>query len=440
MGKQRWPLWVWSLHLVPALSLIAVAGLRQSLEETFPADWRMTLLAFALGLVWLSAALGMLIAPKGRDWIVTRRKEWCLSAATLGICAILADLALTLVGIVPTIEEQRSRSVAYTVGHFTNQRLIPQEVLLNGGGILRVNERGFRGGEIAAQPAPDRPRIIVLGGSQAFDYSGGNWPALIEEELGKLGQSVEVINAGVPGHSTFDSLGKLLTDLWTLKPDVLFLCQAWNDIKYFKWIAPSNPYRGLPPKEVGTWRKDWRLFPSGIDWLLSHSAVYRQFRWGFAQLLYYEEGDLQTFDENLKPQPIAMDSWGVEQYRLNLSLIARIAKEIGAELVLCKQARLIIAGGNGNDQDLAQTYGQRNLGLSRSDMLRAFELTEQIVEDIAREEGLRVADLSQAMSGRREYFDDHIHFTPAGGRAAAALAAQALLEPVVEAIKAKQAR
>lgn len=435
MRSPRWPLWLWSLQLIPAFALVGVAALRHGLQETFQSDWRMTLLAFCFGFCWTLAVLGVLLVPAGRRWIVERRKEWCLSAVSLAICLAVADLALTLLGIVPTIEDQRVRSISYAVGHFTNQRLIPQEVLLEENETLRVNARGFRGAEISPEPNPDEVRIVVLGGSQTFDFTGGNWPGLIEAELEKLGLRSEVINAGVPGHNTFDSLGKLLTDVWTLKPDILYLCQAWNDTKYFKWIDPVNPYRGLPPKAARTWRRDWRLNPTGIDKLLSHSAIYRNFRWGIAQLLYYEEGLLITPPGAYERQPISSTSWGVNQYRLNLSLIARLAKNIRAELVLCKQPRLPVE--TEDDQETARNYISRNTPLSFEDVLTAFKHTDRIVEEIAQESALRVSDLHKYMSGRSEYFVDAIHFSPEGSEVAAGLAAQTLAELITEKSAAK---
>ena len=47
------------------------------------------------------------------------------------------------------------------------------------------------------------------------------------------GHHVEVINAGIPGHTSGDSLGRLYTEIWQWKPDYVIMYEAWNDIKYF---------------------------------------------------------------------------------------------------------------------------------------------------------------------------------------------------------------
>ena len=144
----------------------------------------------------------------------------------------MIDVLVTALGWSPTVAEQRAHSITYTFGPFTSYRLIPKKILVKGGDPIHINRRGFRGAEIVGKKKPGNSRIVILGGSQVFDYNGGDWPAMLGEELRRRGHDVDVINAGVPGHDTTRSLVKLLTDIWTLEPDVIVLCQAWNDIKY----------------------------------------------------------------------------------------------------------------------------------------------------------------------------------------------------------------
>ena len=57
---------------------------------------------------------------------------------------------------------------------------------------------------------------------------------------------MEVINAGVPGHSSSDALGRFITELHTFQPNYAVLSNAWNDIKYFDSREPilrvARPY------------------------------------------------------------------------------------------------------------------------------------------------------------------------------------------------------
>lgn len=254
---------------------------------------------------------------------------------------------------------------------------------------------------------------------------------MVGEKLRHVGHDVEVINAGVPGHVTFDSFAKVLTDIWTLEPNIIFLCQAWNDIKYFPWLTPEIPYRGLPPTKAVSWQKDWRLYPNGIDRVLSSSAIYRQYRWGIGQLLYFEEGGQRTNAGRSEKVNNTITQWGTKQYRLNLTLIADLSDAIRAELIICKQAHLAVVGGTGPDQEAARDYGVRNTRLSHAALMRAFELTYSIIDEIAEDAGVKISDMNEGLSGRKEYFLDGIHFGPMGSHAASNLVYEALL-PLVD--------
>jgi hypothetical protein len=72
-----------------------------------------------------------------------------------------------------------------------------------------------------------------------------DWPHLIERFLRDEGYKVEVINAGIPGHASFDALGRLYSQLWIYQPDYVLLYNIWNDIKYFRSLGPENPLISL---------------------------------------------------------------------------------------------------------------------------------------------------------------------------------------------------
>lgn len=431
MREPRWPLWVWGLQLVPAAFLVFFAIWRQSVKDRIQADEVITFLSLAIGVAWVLGILATLVFSRSRQWLIARRRNWSLSALSILMCLALMDVALTYFGVVPTIEAQRALSIGYTHGLYTKHRLVVKDILLENGDPIHINRRGFRGPEIAPKKRPGQVRILFLGGSQVFDYRGGDWPGTVGEKFRRAEHDVEVINAGVPGHVTFDSLGKVLTDIWTLEPDIIFLCQAWNDIKYFSWLSPENPYRGLPPRTAISWHKDWRLYPGGLDRVLSLSSIYRQFRWGIGQLLYFEEGGRKTNADQSGKVHNAITQWGPNQYRLNLTLIADLSEAIGAELVICKQAHLAVVGGTGEDQEAARNYGIRNTRLSHAALMQAFELTYSIIDKVAEDRGIKISNMNEGLSGREDYFDDGIHFSPTGSRAAANLVFETLSPLVV---------
>lgn len=426
--SNRWPFWVWSLQFIPALLAIVLGLKRLSGGVEFQTDSRLSVVILIIGIVWTAITAAALLLPRGRLWLFRRRLELALSGSVILVGLILVDVGLNLLGVVPTVADQRAVSIAYTYSAYTNRRLVPKPIEVTGQDDIYINRRGFRGTEIEGKKKPGRIRIAFLGGSQVFDYAGGGWPAFVGANLGRRDYDVEIINGGVPGHTSTDSLTKLLTDIWSLQPDIVFVCNGWNDIKYFNRLSPEWPYRGLPPREARSWRRDWRIYPSGLDRYLSVSAIYRQFRWGIAQLLYDEEGGARR--KNTRTDLTRSGDLGHRQFHLNIALAIELARRIGARPVLCKQAHMVTAAGDGKGQIEGRNYARRILNRSPAEAIAAFTIAHDVIDNLARREKVPVVDMHKALSGQQAYFVDGIHFSHAGSDAAAKLVSEAL-EPLL---------
>ena len=97
-------------------------------------------------------------------------------------------------------------------------------------GRIRINSLGLRGPD----PDPDRPAVLVLGDSFAFGV-GVDEPHLMSSELERrlaaLGQPVSVINAGVSGYSTDQSLLLFRRLAPRLHPRLVVLVLCDNDLE-----------------------------------------------------------------------------------------------------------------------------------------------------------------------------------------------------------------
>lgn len=99
----------------------------------------------------------------------------------------------------------------------------------------RISTSGFRGeplktGEVAH-------RIFCVGDSITFGYELGDekapYPVQLEAMLHDSGfNSVDVINAGVPGYGSLNALRSIETIILPLDPDLIVLCVGWNDLVY----------------------------------------------------------------------------------------------------------------------------------------------------------------------------------------------------------------
>jgi lysophospholipase L1-like esterase len=95
----------------------------------------------------------------------------------------------------------------------------------------RINSHGMRGPEFAK--AKSGVRILALGNSCTFGWGvpyDQIWTCRLQQAIHQRlpGQTFEVLNAGVPGYSSYQ--GKIYFDeLLPLKPDIVLIMFGWND-------------------------------------------------------------------------------------------------------------------------------------------------------------------------------------------------------------------
>ncbi|MBD3256809.1 hypothetical protein GF377_00150, partial [candidate division GN15 bacterium] len=161
------------------------------------------------------------------------------------------------------------------------------------GKTYRINNLGLRGDNIGGKT---KPRIVALGNSCTFGWGVDDnqaFPAVLEE---KLDRSYEVINAGVPGYSSYQGRVFFEQELVDLDPDVVLIMFSWNDI----WAAAgeiADKDQEFPPpiviaiqnqlSRLHTYRLLKKLLLTPVepptDSLFSHEApVYRVSRDDFA--------------------------------------------------------------------------------------------------------------------------------------------------------------
>lgn len=415
-----WPICLWLGQLPIPVLVLAYGGIRFVRgPELTPRFW----LILCAGGVWAAGVVIAVAWAPLRRRLVSNRYQLALCLGSVLLTVAVADVALTLTGVVPTIAARRANSLEYRASGCTKHRLVPKTFSAGDRENLTINSRGYLGPEIAIPKPPGTARIVFLGGSQVFDtyWSGGeSWPATVGEILRKRGRKVDVINAGVPNHQTPDSLGKFVTDLWLTEPDLILVCNSWNDIKYFAELTPRRPYADVVPLWHG---EDLRLRPRGLDRLLCCSALYRI---GHDRLITTFKGVGDEGEKLREPVAKVTDS-AVRQYRLTLQTICDVGKNIGAGVVLCKQARLPTADA---PEQIKRRIPYDYTGLPHAELIQAFAECDRVIDEVAAEKRCRVIDLSGPLSGKPDVFEDHVHFSRKGSRQAARLVAEQL-EPII---------
>jgi lysophospholipase L1-like esterase len=138
------------------------------------------------------------------------------------------------------------------------------------------NSLGLRNEECTRKKAPGVFRILALGDSCTFGVGvpmDGCYPRRLEEILNQgrtdgdvrdPGCTFQVLNAGVPGYTSFQGLNYFLETGLTFEPDLLLICFGWNDAVVWDDRTDRFISQYLIGGEGG-----------GPEALLSKSAIYR---------------------------------------------------------------------------------------------------------------------------------------------------------------------
>jgi lysophospholipase L1-like esterase len=97
---------------------------------------------------------------------------------------------------------------------------------------VNVNEHGFRGPEVDLG-ASGRTRIVALGDSVTFGNDltyAETWPAALERELRKSGQSMDVLNLALGGYDTMQEVATLEAIGLEFRPEQVILGYCVNDL------------------------------------------------------------------------------------------------------------------------------------------------------------------------------------------------------------------
>ena len=94
---------------------------------------------------------------------------------------------------------------------------------------------GFRGAEFARAKPESVFRVVCLGGSTVYsdgvDDVDDSYPRLLQTQLSERGyESAQVINAGVSGYGTLETLINFQTRVLDLDPDLVIVYHGFNDV------------------------------------------------------------------------------------------------------------------------------------------------------------------------------------------------------------------
>jgi len=373
-------------------------------------------------------------SPRSRPGVFPsplRKRTFVLTLAVSSaiVACLLAELAVRLFFGHYTPADLKAASLPYEPTVFARHAFPRRQARAEGpGGVTYlINSQGYRGPEFSSEKSSGTIRIMIYGGSSVFDIympEGADWPRRVEAELQQRGFSdVQVINAGVPLHASFDSLGRFFSEGHLLKPDYVALYAAWNDIKFFRSDEPLlrllTPYQGNPLVD----------YQGSLDRHLSEiSQLYVRLRQRYyrQRIRFGEEGRLPEgqITSHLSPRALA-------QFRLTVETFVDVARNAGSTPVLISEARLVTR--TNSEAEMRRIRYELPL-LTHDALCEAYERTDEVLRRVAGGSGAAFIDASRELSGKDDLFYDHVHLTQKGSAELASLVAREM-EPLLRARK-----
>lgn len=279
-----------------------------------------------------------------------------------------------------------------------------------------TNSLGLRGRDVPRQKAAGTFRIICVGGStteNAYVNDEDTYPAQLERMLQAkhAGAKIEVLNAGRSAYSSAHLLIDFQLDLVELKPDLLIVYQAINDLMPMSYPDFEPDYRNFYTsyhlrRLIET---DLRRDPSWPAWAcrsgmgqLARRATRAMVSWEFEEARERPDQVLAS----IPPQILRV-------YERNLRHLIRLAKRASVQVCLSTFAHMLKPDmGESHLKKLRRFPWFHHLSPWRAN--DALAAMNDIVRSLSKSEDTLLVDNERLMPKDFGLFLDCCHMWPAG--------------------------
>jgi lysophospholipase L1-like esterase len=277
----------------------------------------------------------------------------------------------------------------------------------------RVNDLGFFGGDFRRDKRPGVPRIACLGsstteGGNALDHAG-SYPHFLAEILRqRVGSEIEVLNFGISGWTSAETLLNYLLVVQDFTPDIVLVHEAVNDADPRAWPGFRNDY--------SHYRKPWRA---------------EELSWGYRLLVRLSDAFVYR---ELSQDPEVADDIPVSREPAGPFTFSDGKLPSGTEYPFLRNVRTIVEhvglrGGHTVLVTMPYDLSQTDQGMAA--YRAGLDEHNAILRELARRQNAMLVDLDAQARERfqrlKPFFLDLVHVTPEGNRWKAAAIADALL-------------
>jgi lysophospholipase L1-like esterase len=297
---------------------------------------------------------------------------------------------------------------------YLHRRLLPMPVHNRDYfGWVHIDSLGLRGRDVALRKPDGTTRIVADGGSTTFDTAvssdDSTWAAQLERALRTAGKNVQVLNAGVPGHTVLDNLIRLQIDLFRLEPDVLLIQQGHNDLYGAlldgRVVRHTNTPGELQPAAPWTY------------WLARNSVLYGQLMAAWRAWTGQVRGDraLPEGDHTLPLDSALL--LGEQSFERNLTAYVLSARAMGIRVVLMEPVHSSVGARPGSPVD-SVAYRNAYPAVPVETILEGYRRYRDVIRRVAAATGADFIATDAFGLGDPALYDsaDPVHLRDAGSR------------------------
>lgn len=278
------------------------------------------------------------------------------------------------------------------------------------------NSLGFRNSEFEIDRRPNMLRIVCFGDSSTFGIGNrmiDTWPSQLQQRIqgsswASRYTTIEVINAGVPGYSSFQGLQHLRQEIGRLNPDIVLASYANNDFWHWDNTTDASHHEKFQSNSVRNLLLKSRiaqLLDAGISSMRPQPDVENlrapspNQTWAHAATVNY-----------VSPVPEWVRRVPLSDFRVNMERMASLCEQHNAKCIFVQWP----------DQPLAAGQGSPRLEY------------HAVLHEVAQLRGLELADVVSEFQRHRPWSvntyipNDIVHVNHSGN----ALAAQAAFEAI----------
>jgi len=294
---------------------------------------------------------------------------------------------------------------------YTVYCLAPGSKRTESGVEYSVNSLGYRGPEFTVEKPAGETRVVCVGGSTTFGTAladQDSYPRRLESRLRTRfpQRNPSVVNAGVPGFTSAETLVNVALRILDLEPDYLVVLDNVNELSPRRWpnFAADyshfrKPFARPEPSILGGFFESFSAFYCLARFHLT------DYRW----CQYVEFYCTRDFTKNWMGPPVDLSERTLRPFHDRLVRVCRLARASGARPVLCTMAH---RGDFAKDGPVfTELMAQQN----------------EAIREIARTEDVPLADLDAELTGTADHFVDAVHFTPGGAALVASVVGRSLL-------------